>query len=219
MERRGRRRPWSVVGIDSQISQASSSSVQSPRATRLSPRLHRTAPTDTVSPGGPTVVVSQVGGRNNSILNMFNRAAPPRVREGERAPAPAEAAGSSSSSHPPMADMERVRALKRKAPEGPRGRNAAPRITKQTAIPITQRLAEFPNEGFKESAGKIFCRPCKEEVQNLKEGLKRHIKSSKHKKRSAAWRRANIAGLQLNDDLANFFKEHPDLQGVSLLTG
>ncbi|KAL3921141.1 MAG: hypothetical protein SGPRY_005004 [Prymnesium sp.] len=69
-------------------------------------------------------------------------------------------------------------ASKKRPKQGPRGRSKAARKTKESAVPVAERLTRFPDdpdEGFKLSAGKLFCQPCKEALVNLKEGLKRHV--------------------------------------------
>lgn len=153
-------------------------------------------------------------------LNFFGRAAAFAPSHAPHHPTPSAQAGSSgvSGCGVSLSAHERQRAPKRKAPEGPRGRAKAARKTKESCIPIKTRLSEFPNEGFKLSAGKLFCQPCKEELVNLKEGIKRHVKSSKHKANLEKMQLADKAETSLSDDLANYFKENPDVNGVSYLS-
>ncbi|KAL3919958.1 MAG: hypothetical protein SGPRY_005436, partial [Prymnesium sp.] len=94
---------------------------------------------------------------------------------------------------------------KRKRPEGPRGRAKAVRITKETTVPASRRLVEFRDEGFKLSMGKLFCVPCRETVQNLKEGLKRHVTIKKHKNGLLALRWSQNADPSLAGELTDYF--------------
>lgn len=121
-----------------------------------------------------------------------------------------------STSFPVLAEMERVRSKKRKAPEGPRGRSVGGRKTKETTVSIAQRLKEFPDQSLKESAGKIFCVACKEEQPNLKESLKRHVDSSKHKSRLVRLEQSSAHLTDLSHDLVEYFKSNPGLKGSSL---
>lgn len=114
-----------------------------------------------------------------------------------------------------MAEMERERAKKRKPPVGPRGRQKAVRVTAESKVPVAQRLVQFTNQGFKQSAGKLFCEPCREVLQNLKEGLKRHVKTAKHVDRLKAWCQDASASRRLGNDLGDYFAEHMNEQGVS----
>ena len=72
--------------------------------------------------------------------------------------------------HPELAGMERERQRKKKPPPvGDRGSaKGGIRQTPETGVGVEQRLREFPDQGLKISAGKIFCVPCKEVLPNLK---------------------------------------------------
>ena len=66
-------------------------------------------------------------------------------------------------------------ASEKRRKQGPRGRSKAARKTKESAVPVAERLTQFPDEGFKLLAGTSSAsQPCKEELANLKEGLMRH---------------------------------------------
>jgi hypothetical protein len=108
-----------------------------------------------------------------------------------------------------------VRAGKRKAPEGPRGRSKAVNVTKETKVSLAKRVEQFPDQGLKVSAGKIFCQPCKEELPNLKESIKRHIGSTKHQSKLDSFVKRSTSDNKLYRDLAVHFEEHDDEQGVS----
>lgn len=82
-------------------------------------------------------------------------------------------------------------------------------------MPLGQRLIEFPNESFKISGNKLFCHACKEELPNLKEGIKRHAACSKHKTKLNKHLKAIASNADLTIDLAEYFKNHRDEKGVS----
>eukprot|EP00326_Haptolina_ericina_P035021 CAMPEP_0181246642 /NCGR_PEP_ID=MMETSP1096-20121128/44115_1 /TAXON_ID=156174 ORGANISM="Chrysochromulina ericina, Strain CCMP281" /NCGR_SAMPLE_ID=MMETSP1096 /ASSEMBLY_ACC=CAM_ASM_000453 /LENGTH=829 /DNA_ID=CAMNT_0023343497 /DNA_START=868 /DNA_END=3357 /DNA_ORIENTATION=+ len=81
---------------------------------------------------------------------------------------------------PDMAAHERERKRKMKLPEGPRGRQVEARTTKETKVSVEQRLREFPGQGLRNSAGVVFCAPCKEQLPNIKGSIKDHVSRRKH---------------------------------------
>ena len=158
----------------------------------------------------------------NAIFNIFHRAQAKQAsvdeaeRPGSSSDSRCRAQGSGEEVPVELSHIERFRARKHKLPEGPRGRAKAVRITKESAIPISQRLMEFPDEGFKNSAGKIFCVPCRERIQNNKQGIKRHIESVKHTAGLEALRRSMASDVVLSKDLSDYFKTNPHERGVSV---
>lgn len=194
---------------------------------RRSPRILRQEPAGRREDGAPHVAVRTTN--NNTIINMFNRmparraagdaaSTPPAVAAPEAAGAPhCPAAAQRTGENIPLAGLERERSSKRKKPEGPRGRSKSSRKTKESKVSVQQRIMQFPEQGFKESAGKLFCRACRDALQNLKEGLKRHIKSQKHIDGLMALRRSDAAATHLGEDLADYFDCHEDERGVSCL--
>lgn len=88
------------------------------------------------------------------------------------------------------------------------------RITKETKVPVSRRLVEFRDEGFKLSMGKLFYVPCQETVQNLKEGLKRHVTIKKHKDGFLALRWSQNADLSLGRELTDYFSQNMEEKGV-----
>lgn len=115
---------------------------------------------------------------------------------------------------PELNELERVRAKKRKAPEGPRGRAKAGRTTKETSVSLKKRLEEFPDEGLVISAGELFCGPCKESISNLKEGMRRHFKTRKHMVNKSKMLAAKQSSRVWHNHLANYFANSSDEQGV-----
>lgn len=115
---------------------------------------------------------------------------------------------------PPLAPMERVRAPKQKLEAGPRGRQKAVKITKETKVPLQQRLKEFPNEFLKISNGVLFCTPCKMKLDNLKEQMKRHFETAKHVTNKEKFVKAGLATNDMRNDIAEHFEQNQDLHGV-----
>lgn len=204
-------------------------------ARRYSPRLRATAAARPAAQQRDTTNMSAVARGNKTIqINLFGRAvprthhAPPEANaDNAAATAPAEAevpdvAGGGRyverepPMHIPLAGIERVRATKRKAPEGPRGRSKAGRTSKETSISLQHRVdVDFKDTGLKVSGGKLFCGACKEELPNLKEAIKRHVNSAKHTKKFAALERAAASGKEIYNEIAEYFVQHPHEQGVS----
>lgn len=85
-------------------------------------------------------------------------------------------------------------------------------------VSIFQRLSEFPGQSLKESAGKIFCLACKEEQQNLKESLRRHVTTQKHKDRLEIYLKRGKSHGTLYSDMAEYFKANSHLKGASMST-
>lgn len=120
-----------------------------------------------------------------------------------------------SESLPALNDsVERTRAPKRKAPEGPRGRAKSVRVTKETGVSLQGRVKQFENEGLKVSAGELFCSACLQVLPNICESIKRHIATSKHKERLVKLEKSKAADEQTSYDLADFFANNNDLNGV-----
>lgn len=65
------------------------------------------------------------------------------------------------------------------------------------------------------SAGKLFCQACKETQPNLKESLKRHFETPKHKANIEKYKNVSAEASGVFTNLATYFEQHPDVQGVS----
>lgn len=184
---------------------------------RASPRLVHHATESTCEQ--TTVRIERECGQT-LLVNMFGRkqSTGSSKSRGEAstsaAPAPV-AAPVPAASEPELAQHERQRQVKRKAPAGPRGRKkGAGRVTKETNIPLCERVKQFDEHGLKVSAGKLFCVPCKEELPNLKESIRRHIQSVKHRSKFKKLAERAVSNQDLHDDLAVYFEENKDQHGV-----
>ena len=52
--------------------------------------------------------------------------------------------------------------------------------TDPKSVSVTQRVNEFPGEKLTNSAGKLFCSVCREELSLKLSIIKRHVESAKH---------------------------------------
>jgi hypothetical protein len=75
---------------------------------------------------------------------------------------------------PPTAAHERDRKKAMKPPVGIRGRQSSVRITKPSKVSVNTRLSEFPDQGFRNSSGSLFCGPCHHQVMNIKSTIIAH---------------------------------------------
>lgn len=87
-------------------------------------------------------------------------------------------------------------------------------ITKQTSVPLTQRLSEFSDNGLSISAGALWCGPCKKVVPNLKQTIELHVSSAKHKTNLSKHVRQDKRAAQLANDLVAYFEANPNDSGV-----
>ena len=117
---------------------------------------------------------------------------------------------------PDLAAHERERTAHKKLPEGPRGRHHEPRQTKESKVPIVQRLREFPDQCLMCSAGKLFCRPCKEIIPNIKSSIEDHVRRQKHKGNVAKYQETHGDNAEIKELLSDHFKNHPDESGASI---
>lgn len=59
-----------------------------------------------------------------------------------------------------LAWHERKRKLKRLKEAPVRGRNMSSRKTKEPKVPVSLRIEQFPDNGFIEDCGELYCKPC-----------------------------------------------------------
>lgn len=72
---------------------------------------------------------------------------------------------------------------KTKRPRGPNGMSS----TAPKNISVVQRLAEFPDDSFIESAGRLFCQACPVRLSCRKSTIISHREGAVHKKRMELW--------------------------------
>lgn len=86
--------------------------------------------------------------------------------------------------------------------------------TKETSVPLEQRLKEFPEQGLVISVGKLWCSACKKSLPNLKTTIETHVGCKKHKDKYAKFIIRNDADSKLGDNILEYFQAHPDERGV-----
>lgn len=116
---------------------------------------------------------------------------------------------------PDLALHERPRAKKMKMPDGPRGRSKAVHVSKQTSIPISQRLTEFPKNGLTESCGKLYCRPCRTVLDNIKSSIADHVGRKKHIDALRNMESRDKEDASLKQELSEYFYVNTDERGSS----
>lgn len=121
---------------------------------------------------------------------------------------------STDNAMPKFASIHRPRAIKRKAPEGPRGHGKSGRCTKETKVTAVQRLKEFDGHGLTLSAGKLYCQACHEVQPNIKESIKRHLLTSKHIKNMEAYVAKEEANEKVKERLSEHFDKNTHEKGV-----
>lgn len=140
--------------------------------------------------------------RMSVTLNMStsSSSATPAVAEAPAAAADLELAG-----------HERSRAKKRKAPEGPRGRAKATRITNEAKnVSKNSRLNDFPEQGLKVSGGTLFCQPCATTLPNIRGSIINHLGTKKHKCKLVVFQKRQQADKELRTELSEYFDNNSD---------
>lgn len=118
-----------------------------------------------------------------------------------------------------FAAHERARSKKRKPPLGPRGRAKAARITIEAKnVSQDHRLRDFPNQGLKTSAGKLFCQPCAITLPNIKGSIANHLSTQKHKHKLEVYMKRMQADSSMRTELSEYFQSNSDEAQVSLVS-
>ena len=129
---------------------------------------------------------------------------------GESASAPAAA---SIGTPAPLAQHERDRAPFNMPPAGVRGRQKAGFNGRETKVSVTMRIQQYPEQGFRDSAGQLFCGPCKTTIANVKSSIDAHAETCKHKNNLAKFNARTSSDIDLMADLAAYFVANPDEVG------
>jgi hypothetical protein len=116
---------------------------------------------------------------------------------------------------PDMAAHERARKAAMKPPVGVRGRNTVTRITKETKVPISARLREFPAQSLTDSCNKLFCKACSRALPNIKTSILEHIGRASHKTKLAKLLARGTDDTVLIGELGEHCAANPDLKGAS----
>ena len=117
-----------------------------------------------------------------------------------------------------VAPHERDRKLPSLPPAGVRGRQKSGVNMRETKVAVTCRIQQYCKDGFRDSAGKLFCGPCKCVLTNVKSSIEAHISSVKHKTNLAKFNARTSADIDLMADLATHFAANPDSCGGTNVT-
>ena len=110
--------------------------------------------------------------------------------------------------HPAMAAHERGRKMRQN--EKPSQSLLGERKTKESTVPIAQRLREFPNQSLMEDvAHKLFCQCCKRTIRNDKGTIKTHVSGSTHAKLYKLWLSKHETDANVKEFLFEYFQKHP----------
>lgn len=103
---------------------------------------------------------------------------------------------------------------------GTKWRIGGSHVTKQTSVPIQERLKVFPNESLIEAAspnGKVlFCRCCPKTLQNILGTIKTHVSSDTHKEKLARWLKRQQGDNTVAQYLHEYFQAHPSEKDSSV---
>lgn len=141
------------------------------------------------------------------------RSSPRCAHQPARASASAPTAADDVADYPELAQHERARATKKLRTEGQRGRAKVTHVSKETKIPLRQRLEEFPDKGLTISAGVLFCKACKLTLDNIKSSIEDHLRRQKHILNLERLQSRNVEDTNVLEDLAAYFEEHRDEAG------
>ena len=75
-------------------------------------------------------------------------------------------------------------------------------------------LREFPGQGLKESAGQLFCGPCKETLPNIKGSIRDHVGRKKHTDNLQKYVEKHGDDEEVKELLSEHFKANPDETGT-----
>ena len=131
----------------------------------------------------------------------------PRVAEQTAAAAAPRAA-----ELPELAPHERERKLPKKREAPVRGPNKMERTTKESQVPVEQRIHEFPGQSLCKDflTGKVRCAACKKTLTNLKETIRVHCSGEAHGRELLIWSTSQSSDTGIKADLVDYFERHPD---------
>lgn len=78
------------------------------------------------------------------------------------------------------------------------------------SISQDHRLRDFPHQGLKISAGKLFCQPCAITLPNIKGSIASHLATQKHKQKLEAHVKQMQADSSTRTELSEYFEANPD---------
>ena len=81
---------------------------------------------------------------------------------------------------PPMSSMSRKRSVHCNQPPIGKKRSSGTRRSDPKSVPPSKRVSEFTGEQLTVSAGRLFCKACRETLSLKRSCISSHVKSSKH---------------------------------------
>ena len=103
---------------------------------------------------------------------------------------------------PTSSDLCRKIVIRKNPPKGKKCKASSSSCTTDPkSVTPAKRCLEFPDEPFEVSAGKLFCRSCREELSLKRSIIKNHIASLKHKTSKAARNKQQIADKSIVESL------------------
>ena len=85
-----------------------------------------------------------------------------------------------------------------------KARSSSSSASEPKNIQPQQRLKQYPNEPFDISAGKLFCKACREELSLKSSSLSNHIKSSKHRDGKVRLEKKEIRERDISKQLSHY---------------
>ena len=103
---------------------------------------------------------------------------------------------------PTSSDLCRKRVIRKNPPKGKKRKASSSSCTTDPkSVTPAKRCLEFLDEPFEVSAGKLFCRSCREELSLKRSIIKNHIALLKHKTSKAARNKQQIADKSIVESL------------------
>ena len=108
---------------------------------------------------------------------------------------------------PSQSEIMRKRKIRVNQPLHTGGRKKKPACsTDPKSVSVVQRVNEFPGEMLTNSAGKLFCSACREELSLKLSIVKNHVESAKHSRHKCKLQQKEKRGRE--NDIAQAFREY-----------
>mmetsp|Transcript_18603 Transcript_18603/g.54510 ORF Transcript_18603/g.54510 Transcript_18603/m.54510 type:complete len:655 (+) Transcript_18603:97-2061(+) len=150
--------------------------------------------------------------RTSSISRVESRGGGPSTLSASEGARASTSAAVMDLTMPELAAHERDRAAKVKPPSKGMGTNGkAKSNARETSVPITRRLLEFPDQSFVASAGVLFCKACKERLVNTTTQIKQHVNTKKHETALKKFQSSSDGDSTRAELLSEYFRVNPQV--------
>jgi hypothetical protein len=78
------------------------------------------------------------------------------------------------------------------------------------------RMNQFPNQGFRDSFGKLFCGACSTRLHNCKSMIAAHLETKKHKANLIKLQSRSAGDIEIMSGLNQYFIDNPNMGGANL---